>query len=64
MMTGAMPSTVPFGVLIYTFCQPLKDILSSMGIFIYFGLLGGLYQDQDLTWFKYAVRLDSENINA
>jgi len=42
MMTGAMPSTVPFGVLICTFCQPLKDILSSMGILIYFGLLGGV----------------------
>jgi len=27
-MTGAIPSTVPVGVLIVTFCQPLKDINS------------------------------------
>jgi hypothetical protein len=26
MMTGAIPSTVPLGVFIVVFCQPLKDI--------------------------------------
>jgi hypothetical protein len=28
MMRGAIPSTVPLGVLIVTFCQPLKDMNS------------------------------------
>jgi hypothetical protein len=27
-MTGAIPSTVPLGALIVTFCQPLNDMNS------------------------------------
>jgi hypothetical protein len=38
-MTGAIPSTMPLGVLIVTFCQPLKDIEFPIGILSYFGLL-------------------------
>jgi hypothetical protein len=30
-MTGTIPSTIPLGVLIVVFCQPLNDICSHYG---------------------------------
>lgn len=44
MMKGAIPSTVPVGVLIFAFCQPLKDMDSpDLICSVYFDtVLGGI----------------------